>query len=72
MRRWGLAYTPTIVFLPEEPIAGKNAREIAVNVMPGAFGKGTVIDMFTWVRDKGYLKDEPFQKYHANHLIRPQ
>ena len=33
--------------------------------MPGAFGKGTFLDMFNWVREKGYEGDEHFQKYHA-------
>lgn len=66
VRRWGLAFTPTIIFLPEEaPDKSKNAREAAVNLMPGAFGKGTVLDMFTWVKNKGYRTNEPFQKYHA-------
>ena len=32
---------------------------------PGAFGKGTTTDMFTWVAEKIYEKGEPFQRYHA-------
>lgn len=69
VRRWGLAFTPTVLFLPEEsPDKTKNAREVAVNIMPGAFSKGTVVDMFTWVREKGYLGDEVFQKYHQRML----
>ncbi|MCB1509585.1 MAG: thioredoxin family protein [Hyphomicrobiaceae bacterium] len=69
VRRWGLAFTPTVIFFPEDaPDKTKNAREVAVNVMPGAFGKWTVLDMFTWVREKGYTKDEPFQKYHARRI----
>lgn len=66
VRRWGLAFTPTVIFLPEDaPDKTKTARDVAVNIMPGAFGKQTVVDMFTWVREKGYLGDEVFQKYHA-------
>ena len=64
-RKWGLAFTPTVVFLPDAVPAGKNAREAAVMVMPGAFGKSTVLHAFQWVKEKGYLGDEPFQKYHA-------
>ncbi|HUS96682.1 MAG TPA: thioredoxin family protein, partial [Hyphomicrobiaceae bacterium] len=58
VRRRGLAFTPTIMFLPEEPSAGKSARDVAVNIMPGAFGKGTTLHMFQWVREKGYQTDE--------------
>ena len=55
--------------MPDEmPEEGTTAAEAAVAVMPGAFGKGTVLDMFTWVREKGYEGDEHFQKYHARML----
>jgi len=65
-RKWGLLFTPTILFMPDErPAVGKSAAEAAVATMPGAFGKGTFLDMFHWVEDKGYEKGEPFQKYHA-------
>ena len=67
VRKWALAFTPTIMFLPEE-VSTKNARASAVQVMPGAFSKNTVLHMFQWVKEKGYLKDEPFQKYHARKL----
>jgi thioredoxin-related protein len=68
VRHWGYVFTPTIVFLPETAAEGQTVKEAAVMVMPGAFGKGTVLDMFQWVREKGYLKEEPFQKYHARKL----
>ena len=37
-------------------------------MMPGAFSKGTFLDMFTWVRNKGYETDEDFQRYHARRI----
>ena len=37
----------------------------AVVTMPGAFGKGTTLDLLNWVLEHGYEGDEPFQKYHA-------
>lgn len=67
-RRWGLVFTPTIIFLPDTIPTGGTAKDAAVEIMPGAFGKWTVLDMFTWVRDKGYEGDEHFQKYHARHI----
>ena len=55
------------MFLPEEVPEDTSAAEAAVAVMPGAFGKGTTLDMFTWVNEKRYLLDngEDFQRYHA-------
>lgn len=67
-RKWGYVFTPTIVFLPDEVPAGKTVAEAAVATMPGAFGKWTFLDMFRWVREKGYEKDEHFQIYHARHI----
>ena len=71
VRKWGLAFTPTIMFLAEsapDAATKKTAKQSAVLVMPGAFGKGTTLHAFQWVREKGYLGDEPFQKYHARKL----
>ena len=66
-RKWRVMFTPTIMFLPEEVPEDTSAAEAAVAVMPGAFGKGTTLDMFTWVNEKRYLLDngEDFQRYHA-------
>lgn len=64
-RKWGYVFTPTIVFLPEEAPEGVSVVDAAVATMPGAFGKWTFLNMFRWVREKGYEGDEHFQKYHA-------
>lgn len=68
VRKWQLAFTPTILFLPEAAASQKTAREAAVAVMPGAFGRWTTLHMFQWVREKGYEGDEGFQRYHARKL----
>jgi thioredoxin-related protein len=68
VRRWGLVFTPTVLFLPEEVDDGQTLAQAAVQMMPGAFGKWTTLDMFRWVREKGYDGDEHFQKYHARHI----
>ncbi len=64
-RRWGVTFTPTIIFLPEsrEGLDDKTTSEAAVAKMPGAFGKITFLSMFEWVKAKGYESDEHFQKY---------
>jgi len=64
-RKWGFVFTPTMVFLPDEVPEGKTVSEAAVATMPGAFGKWTFLNMFKWVKEKGYESDEHFQKYHA-------
>ncbi|WP_336097720.1 SoxW family protein [Roseovarius sp. CH_XMU1461] len=69
-RKWGMLFTPTILFLPEEVAEDQTAAHSAVAVMPGAFGLGTTIDMFTWVAEKRYELDngEDFQRYHARRI----
>ncbi len=70
MRKWGILFTPTLVFLPEEVPEGATAIDAAVAVMPGAFSKGTTLDLFTWVDEKRYEldNDEDFQRYHARRI----
>lgn len=65
VRRWNVLFTPTVLFMPETPPEDGTAAAAAVATMPGAFGKSTALDMYTWVLEKGYEGDEPFQKYHA-------
>ncbi|WGW03818.1 thioredoxin family protein [Tropicibacter oceani] len=69
-RKWRVMFTPNIVFMPEEVPEGVAGIEAAVAVMPGAFGKGTTLDMFTWVQEKRYDLDngEDFQRYHARRI----
>ncbi|EPX77038.1 thioredoxin family protein [Litoreibacter arenae] len=69
-RKWGLLFTPSILFLPEEVGDDQTAQSAAVAVMPGAFGVGTTTDMFTWVNEKRYAldSDEDFQRYHARRI----
>ncbi len=67
-RRWGVVFTPTLIFMPEQAADDAIAGKAAVAVMPGAFGKGTTLHLFQWVAEKGYDSDEHFQKYHARKL----
>jgi len=64
-RKWGYIFTPTIVFLPETASKNATVKGAAVATMPGAFGKGTFLDLFHWVREKRYEAGEPFQNYHV-------
>ncbi len=66
-RKWGILFTPTMMFIDTEASDDATAPQAAVASMPGAFGKGTTLDMLTWVVEKRYeLEDgEDFQRYHA-------
>lgn len=64
-RKWGILFTPTMMFFPEQVADGVSADEAAVVTMPGAFGKWTTLNMMTWVLEHGYEGDETFQRYHA-------
>jgi thioredoxin-related protein len=65
MPRWGVLFTPTILFMPDEVPKEGTAAQAAVSMIPGAFGKYTTLHMFQWVVEKGYDGDEHFQKYHT-------
>lgn len=69
-RKWGILFTPSIIFLPEEVGEDQSAAEAQVALMPGAFAKGTTLDMFTWVNEKRYDLEngEDFQRYHARRI----
>lgn len=64
-RKWGVVFTPTIFFLSDDPAAGADVKDATVQTLPGAFGKGTTLDMFRFIRERVYETDEPFQRYHA-------
>tara|TARA_R110002049_G_scaffold10127_3_gene50334 strand:- start:38311 stop:38898 length:588 start_codon:yes stop_codon:yes gene_type:complete len=69
-RKWGILFTPTLMFLPHEVAEDATAPQAAVAVMPGAFGPGTTMDMLTWVKEERYAIDseEDFQRYHARRI----
>ena len=69
-RKWGVLFTPNMIFLPPELDDGKFVIQQAVAVMPGAFSPGTTLDMLTWVAEERYLdqSEEDFQRYHARRI----
>lgn len=67
-RKWRVAFTPTIMFMPDKAPEKGSVRDATVAIMPGAFRKGTFLDMFTWVREKLYDTEEDFQRYHARRI----
>jgi len=68
VKKWGVFFTPTILFMPEADPGEVSAAQAAVAVMPGAFGEYMTTNMLTWVLNRGYDTDEHFQKYHARML----
>ena len=69
-RKWGILFTPSVIFLPTEVKFDISAQQAAVATMPGAFSAWTTMDLFTWVREERYLLDngEDFQRYHARRI----
>ena len=69
-RKWGILFTPSVIFLPTEVKTNVSAQQAAVATMPGAFSAWTTMDLFTWVREERYLLDngEDFQRYHARRI----
>jgi thioredoxin-related protein len=67
-RRWGILFTPTLMFMPEEVPEGSTAAQASVATMPGAFGRWTTRNMLTWILEHGYDGEEDFQRYHARRL----
>ena len=63
-RKWRLLFTPTFLFMPEEVPENTDAASAAVAIMPGAFKAKTFTEMFIWVRNKGYEREESFQDYY--------
>ena len=65
--RWGIIFTPTIVFLKDDltGLEGKWGRELeATERLPLSFGAPTFYDLFVWVRTKTYERDKNFQRFH--------
>ena len=63
-RKWGMIYTPTLVFFsPDKTGDGtKTGRDLAVSVMPGYFKPFHFISMYEFVAEERY-GDQVFQRY---------
>ena len=70
--RWGVMFTPTLIFLPENVPEGVPAPDAAVAMMPGAIGKGMFQSLLIWVRDRGYDSGENFQRFVAERMTENQ
>jgi len=68
VKKWGVIFTPTAMFLPEKVAVGKTASQSSVVTMPGAFEKGTTKFLLEWVLLKGYESEEHLQKFIARKL----
>lgn len=68
IRRWNVMFTPTMIFLPEDPPETGTAQQSASAIMPGAFDRITTRLMLQWVLERGYENDEHFQHYVARHV----
>ena len=62
--KWGIVFTPTILFMPEAvaAVAGRAGAAAAVARLPGYFQPFHFIGMFRYVREKAYLRQH-FQRF---------
>jgi thioredoxin-related protein len=67
-RRWGVVFTPTLIFAPEAIPESGTMAQAAPMIMPGAFERGTTRLMLQWVLERGYEGEEHFQHYVARML----
>jgi hypothetical protein len=71
--RWGVLFTPTIVFFKDGMKEFKAwGQPLEVARMHLGFGAPTFYDMFTWVRAKVYEKDRNFQRFHMARTVERQ
>ena len=68
VKKWGVMFTPTVMFFPEEINHKTIASEASIVTMPGAFAKGTTRLLLEWVLLKGYEGEEHLQKFIARSL----
>jgi thioredoxin-related protein len=63
-RRWGVIFTPTIMFMDDDAktAAGKSGDKVEVVRMPGYFKPFHFVSMFEYVKAKAY-KSQHFQKF---------
>jgi thioredoxin-related protein len=69
--RWGVIFTPTIVFFKDDlaGLEGKWGRELeAIERLPLSYGRDTFYDLFVWVRHKLYERDKSFQRFHFTRI----
>jgi hypothetical protein len=65
--RWGVIFTPTIVFFKDDlkGLEGKWGRELeAIERLPLSFSRDTFYDLVVWVRLKLNERDRSFQRFH--------
>ena len=69
--RWGVIFTPTVVFYKDDlaGLDGKWGRELeAIERLPLSYGQHTFYDLFVWVRHKIYQTDRSFQRFHISRI----
>jgi thioredoxin-related protein len=69
--RWGVIFTPTIVFFKDDlaGLEGKWGRPLeAIERLPLSYGPLTFYDLFVWVRHKLYERDRNFQRFHISRI----
>lgn len=67
--RWGVIFTPTMIFMPTEVPEDRTAVQSAVTFLPGAFKPRMAHALFTWIKDEGYLTEPQLQRYYVENYF---
>ena len=64
VRKWGVAFTPTLLFVPAEAVGGSGtAKDRAAMVMPGYFKPFHFDTMMHFIAENAYQDGGDFQRY---------
>ncbi len=72
--RWGVLFTPTVVFYKHDlaDLAGQWGQPLEVARMGLGIGAATFYDMFSWIGARMYEKDRNFQRFHLARMAERQ
>jgi thioredoxin-related protein len=68
-QKWGVVFTPTIMFFAQAAEPGKDGRGLEVARMPGYFKPFHFVSMFEYVRQNAY-ETQPFQRFLQDKFAR--
>ncbi|WP_417684466.1 thioredoxin family protein [Roseibium sp.] len=64
VRKWGVAFTPTLIFVPSDAVEGEGTvRQRAAMVMPGYFKPFHFDTMMHFIAEDAYQNGGDFQRY---------
>lgn len=72
VRKWGIHYTPTILFMPKHAEPNSSAMAQAVAQIKGAADKDTLLSKLHWVKQEGFRGNDTFETFHQQRMTQTQ